>query len=148
MIHPKPSGLLAKSRCDKGAKQAYSESEEEVFEEETEEEEEPETVHRPLGGTGDRKPPEPKGPPPAKRPPVPDQSGQKHRHRHSEGDRRQHHSDRGSHQQKRKHRAGRKHQRIGRLEQDPEAPVHQKLSGHFLDNLTSELERSSTHRLQ
>ncbi|CAK9077745.1 unnamed protein product [Durusdinium trenchii] len=71
----------AGSRADKPAaagkraKQAYSESEEEVFEEETEEEEEPETVHRPLGGTGDRKPPEPKGPPPAKRPPVPDQSG-------------------------------------------------------------------------
>ena len=66
VVRPKPSGLLPKSRSDKASKEEFTESEEK-FEEDTEEEELVEVEHRPLGGSGDPKPPEPKGPPPTRR---------------------------------------------------------------------------------
>ena len=84
-VHPRPSGLLPKCRSDKVSKDEITESEEKI-DEDTEEEEVVEYKHRPLGGAGDRKPPEPKGPPPAWRPPVANQSGQQDRHRHSGSD--------------------------------------------------------------
>ena len=136
----RPLELQAKRRSDRVDKEVLSDTDEK-FEEDSEEEEVVETTHKPLPGSNDRKPPEPKGPPPSRKPPVANSSYGRDKQRTSGGDNRQHRGDRGSHRQKAKHRAGRKHQRIGRLEHDPELPIHRKLSGALLDNLASELER-------
>ena len=135
-----PLGLAAKSKSEKNEKKEPSETEE-VFEEETEEEEEAEVSHRPLGGSGDRRPPEPKGPPPSRPPPVAAPS--KETRRKPEGERRRHRSDHGGQHQKNRHRGGRKHQRIGRLEERPDTPIHRKLSSQFLSTLSSEDARFS-----
>ena len=136
----RPLELSAKKRSDRVEKTENSDTEDK-FEEDTEEEEVVEDTHRPLGGSGDRKPPEPKGPPPSRRPPVANTSGARDKQRSAGGDKRHHKADRGGHHYKPRHRAGRKHQRIGRLEEDPELPIHRKLSGALVDNLASELER-------
>ena len=62
----RPLELSAKKRSDRVEKTENSDTEDK-FEEDTEEEELVEVEHRPLGGSGDPKPPEPKGPPPTRR---------------------------------------------------------------------------------
>ena len=57
--------LQPKRRSDRLSKEVLSDTDED-----SEEEEVVETTHKPLPGSNDRKPPEPKGPPPSRRPPV------------------------------------------------------------------------------
>ena len=106
--------------------------------EETDEEEDPDAEHRPLGAGGERKPPEPDGPPPSHR-------GREAKHRttvhpwqtknrHKDT----HHSDhRGRHH--RSHRAGRKHQRLARVTKNPFLTVHRRLPAAFLDRKAEDL---------
>lgn len=137
----RPAGAVPKRRVESTRK---DDTESERFEEESEEEI-AEHTPAPLAGKGDRRPPEPDGPPPHLRK---DSGGR--------GDRRTSHRDRkhqpGGHSSAHKgtqprHRAGRKHQRLGRLEQDPNLAVHRKLTDHFLDTLAGDKGKDSFNRL-
>ena len=139
-VDSKNLGAVAKRLPDQ-PKEEDSETGE--FEEESEEEV-PERTVAPLAGRDRRRPPEPDGPPPHVR-----QQGE------GRGDRRakaeKHHRPGGHTSSQRthkpRHRAGRKHQRLGRLEQDPTIPVHQKLSNHYLDTLSVDKGQDSLSRL-
>ena len=124
------------------------ESEEEDLDQEPEEDERRRSRARspsplPRSRGGDRRPPEPEGPPyPGAKPlPVPLSKGEDTRR----SSRRSHHSD---HHQIQRHsgrtktgktrRAGRKHLRLHRLAEDPTLRIHRPLSGNFLELATSQ----------
>ena len=134
-------GAAAK-RLPDAAKKEFSSSGE--FEEESEEEA-PDNTLAPLAGRDARRPPEPDGPPPSHRK---EGDNRRDRHRGHQG----HKAHRGGQQSankgsKPRHRAGRKHQRLGRLEFDPTAKVHRKLSNHFLDTLSTDAGKECLDRL-
>ena len=109
--------------------ETYSEEEEE--DEEEEDEEPPTPCHRPLGGSGGKRPPEPDRPPAAHRERR-NSTGAGESRASTRGER-SHREEGGSDRRKRRrgHRGGRKHQRLHRLGSNPLLPVHRQLPSGF-----------------
>ena len=121
---------LAAPKEERARKRAATEVESEETEEDSESDL-PDTVHKPLGGDPDRKPPEPDHPPPGQRARAPSSHREKQQHLSKDTPRdRERHSRHSKHRNPR-HRAGRKHQRLYRLLENPSRLVHQRQAESF-----------------
>ena len=135
-------GVTPKQNAVKQKPTSSSSSESELCEAEESEEEKPVTEHQhqSLNSGGDRRPPEPDGPPPRssqKRTEGERERDRSKRHR-QEHHRHRHRDDRHSRKpRKPRHRAGRKHQRLARLGEDPFKNVHRRLPDAFFEEQLS-----------
>lgn len=139
---PRPAGAAPKRLIEAPKREdTKEETDSERFEEESEEEV-PTHTPAPLAGKDTRRPPGPEGPPPHYKKEATNRGD----HRGSHRERRHHRGGGATSQKGTKPRHG-KRQRLGRLEQDPNLPVHRKLTDHFLDTLSTEKGEDSLNRL-